>query len=212
MLQSKMFSHADRLHLRPNGWMALSQSILGSLHNFHPSVTPCVCKSDYEEVLHTPYTDQVICFFTFNSPLSNMYSCSFMLGNDTYNCAEQFITMQKALLFGNVTLASKLHTMTSPHAMKRLAKHVGDSLLWHEHAHDLIMPGIFAKFEQNDCLRKFLLWTGEREIVEASRDRFWGAGHDLESMDLWVPSLRTGRNVMGRILMEVRALLLSGTY
>ena len=202
-----LFAQSDGYHLRPAGWLALCQYISGALHNYHPTLPVPVRRSSYEYVLFTPYSQKVVAFFTFQSPLSNMFSCSFVLDGMTYCCSEQFITIQKALLFGDTGLASQLFGLSHPAAMKRLAKDVGNKTIWHSKARDLIIPGVFAKFSQNNWLKDFLLWTGRREIVEASPDRFWGVGHSLQSMDLWVPELRRGDNMMGRILMEVRSML-----
>ena len=54
-----------------------------------------------------------------------------------------------------------------------------------------------AKFETHVDLRVELLGTGDEELVEnAPRDYYWGCGRD-----------GSGRNMLGRILMEVREAL-----
>ena len=54
-----------------------------------------------------------------------------------------------------------------------------------------------AKAEQHEYVRRKLLATGDRELVEDSwRDDFWG----------WGPN-RDGQNMLGRLWMEVRAEL-----
>jgi N-glycosidase YbiA len=50
-----------------------------------------------------------------------------------------------------------------------------------------------AKFRQNADLRERLLATGEAELVEESRDGFWGEGQ-----------FGNGQNMLGSILREVR--------
>ncbi len=56
---------------------------------------------------------------------------------------------------------------------------------------------LLAKVEQHEYVRRKLLQTGEREIVEDSwRDDFWG----------WGPN-RDGRNMLGKLWMEIRAEL-----
>ena len=58
-----------------------------------------------------------------------------------------------------------------------------------------IMRGILrAKAKQHEYVRRKLLDTGDRELVEDSwRDDFWGWGPD-----------RNGQNMLGRLWMEVR--------
>lgn len=54
-----------------------------------------------------------------------------------------------------------------------------------------------AKVEQHEYVRRKLLATGERELVEDSwRDAFWG----------WGPN-QDGRNELGKLWMEIRAEL-----
>ncbi len=54
-----------------------------------------------------------------------------------------------------------------------------------------------AKFTQHDELRAMLLGTGEAKLVEhTADDAHWGDGGD-----------GTGKNMLGRILMEVREKL-----
>lgn len=56
---------------------------------------------------------------------------------------------------------------------------------------------LFAKVDQHEYVRRKLLATGNRELVEDSwRDDFWG----------WGPE-RTGQNQLGKLWMEVRSVL-----
>jgi N-glycosidase YbiA len=58
----------------------------------------------------------------------------------------------------------------------------------------IMRKGVLARFQQHDDLRDVLLSTGDAEIVEhTSNDGYWGDGGD-----------GSGRNTLGRILMEVR--------
>jgi len=56
--------------------------------------------------------------------------------------------------------------------------------------------GVLAKFKQNPHLKTQLIQTGECLLVEATPDEFWGIGRNGD-----------GRNKLGAILMEVRAIL-----
>jgi len=56
--------------------------------------------------------------------------------------------------------------------------------------------GVFQKFYQNPQLKQILLNTRNAELAEhTNRDTYWGDGGN-----------GTGRNMLGRILMETRAL------
>lgn len=60
---------------------------------------------------------------------------------------------------------------------------------------------LWAKVDQHEYVRRKLLETGDRELVENSwRDSFWG----------WGPN-RDGDNVLGKLWMEIRSRLREGT-
>lgn len=74
---------------------------------------------------------------------------------------------------------------------------------------EIVVQGNMHKFtvsgEAGD-LRKWLLGTGERELVEASpMDRIWGIG--FAEMDAGANRHRWGQNLLGKALMEVRRRL-----
>jgi hypothetical protein len=61
----------------------------------------------------------------------------------------------------------------------------------------VMRQAVEAKFRQHDDLRQLLLDTGDAKLVEnTDDDYFWGDGAD-----------GTGRNELGRILMQVRTVL-----
>jgi len=68
---------------------------------------------------------------------------------------------------------------------------------WESVKDDVMRRAVRAKFEQHESLLNLLLSTGERKIIEhTENDSYWGDGGD-----------GSGRNMLGRILMEVRASL-----
>jgi len=68
---------------------------------------------------------------------------------------------------------------------------------WLESRDNVMRSIVQAKFQQHPKLKAMLIETGSLPIEEDSpRDDYWGVGKD-----------RTGKNMLGIILMEVRALL-----
>ena len=49
-----------------------------------------------------------------------------------------------------------------------------------ESNNDEIKRYLHAKFSQNDNAREFLLATGNKAIVEATKDKYWGCGKSLQ--------------------------------
>ncbi len=68
---------------------------------------------------------------------------------------------------------------------------------WEQVKDNVMREAVLTKFQTHALIRDLLLSTGDEEIVEnAPGDYYWGCGAD-----------GTGRNRLGQILMEVRALL-----
>lgn len=68
---------------------------------------------------------------------------------------------------------------------------------WEQVKDDIMRKAVFEKFSQNEEIKKILLSTGKENIVEnTSNDYYWGCGKD-----------GSGKNVLGKILMEVREKL-----
>jgi ribA/ribD-fused uncharacterized protein len=68
---------------------------------------------------------------------------------------------------------------------------------WEEMKDEVMRRGVLRKFETHADLYAVLLGTGDEEIVEnAPGDYYWGCGAD-----------GSGKNRLGQILMEVRAIL-----
>ena len=68
---------------------------------------------------------------------------------------------------------------------------------WEKVKCDVMLKALLAKFTQHEDLKRLLLSTGNRHLVEhTSNDSFWGDGGN-----------GSGQNNLGRLLMEVRQAL-----
>jgi N-glycosidase YbiA len=68
---------------------------------------------------------------------------------------------------------------------------------WEQVKEDVMRRAVLRKFETHTQLRDLLLATGDEAIVEQNVcDEYWGCGKD-----------RNGKNMLGQILMETRAIL-----
>lgn len=76
----------------------------------------------------------------------------------------------KALSFKDVETAKKILETKEPRIPKELARKVNflDLSIWNEKAQKIVYQGNFAKFNQNEHLKKILLSTGNKILVEAS--------------------------------------------
>lgn len=124
-----------------------------------------------------------------------------------YNCCEQYMMHQKALLFGDKEIAAEVMLVTNPADHKALGRRVKgyDEAIWKRHCLAIVYKGNYAKFTQNKDLEQQLVNTGTRTLVEASPvDFIWGIERgesDPLSLD---PSAWRGTNLLGSALMLVR--------
>ena len=78
---------------------------------------------------------------------------------------------------------------------------------WVDSAKELCHDGICAKFKQNPILMRKLLSTGDKTLVESSRDDIWGTGVPLFRWGRWNKSQWKGNGILGILLMEIRDTL-----
>lgn len=72
---------------------------------------------------------------------------------------------------------------------------------WNEVKDDVMRAALRAKFTQHNDLRELLLATGDQEIIEhTENDSYWADGGD-----------GSGKNMLGKLLMELRADLAAAT-
>ncbi|KAI0691824.1 DUF1768-domain-containing protein, partial [Cytidiella melzeri] len=123
---------------------------------------------------------------------------------------EHWMMACKALVFGDAevfeeVVAAGVDDMRAVKNLGRMVRNFDDKV-WKRVREEVVFVGNLHKFRQNEELRKELLATGERIIVEASpRDRIWGIGFGeeraLKVKDRW------GLNLLGKALVKVREVL-----
>lgn len=79
---------------------------------------------------------------------------------------------------------------------------------WEACRYDIVVEGSIAKFSRYPELRRFLVGTGERVLVEASpRDSVWGIGLTQDDPRANDPEQWQGLNLLGFALAEARNAL-----
>ena len=150
--------------------------------------------------------NEVHAFFGELSLFSNFYPANFTVDGVSYNCSEQFIQNQKALLFNDLDTSDRIMISTTQLECKDLGKSVKGfkEEIWREQAESLCYPGLLAKFRSNNYLREMLLSTGRSKIVEATYDTMWGTGVPLQSRDCLEKKHWKSNGLLGKILMRIR--------
>lgn len=139
--------------------------------------------------------------------LQSMVSCAFYFEGTSYATAEHWMMAKKAQLFNDQQQLDIILATDSPASAKkagRAVKNFNDSV-WNAQCLQFVVEGNFHKFSQHEPMKKFLMETGEKVIVEASPfDAIWGIGMQQYEPD---PAKWKGTNFLGFALMEVRDLL-----
>jgi ribA/ribD-fused uncharacterized protein len=163
------------------------------------------------------------------SPFSNFYPAPFLLDGEKWPTTEHYFQAAK---FPGLAQAQKIQCAATPAVAKKLGGSRAAPLRadWETKRNDVMRAAVLAKFRQNPALAATLLATGNRDLVEVNslffllllllffpfffsflrliplflvcfgqhtgRDGYWGDGKN-----------GTGKNMLGKILMETRAIL-----
>lgn len=157
-------------------------------------------------------SDETLAFFSKHCELSNHYPSLFTLNGNTFHNVEQYLAFKRAEMSDDLSMVERaLHT-SDPVSAKSIL-----NLLHHDHEREwnmqregIAMEGLRAKFGQNKRLQSFLLGTGNLQLGEASQNKCWGVGLNLEDPNIldttkWLDS----GNLLGKLLMNVRRELSS---
>lgn len=145
--------------------------------------------------------------------LSQWYEAPFTEDGRTYPTAEHYMMVGKALLFGDERIAERVPAARTPGEAKALGRQVRDfdEGTWVANRVEIVVRGNLGKFGAHDDLRRYLLSTGDRVLVEASPvDRVWGIGLAADDERAADPVTWRGLNLLGEALMSVRERLRQG--
>lgn len=151
-------------------------------------------------------------FYKTRSPFSNWHPSIFEDENGIeYNCSEQYMMYQKALLFGDKDILAEILDTPDPREQKALGRKIKgfDSKIWEANAKRIVYEGCKLKFEQNPHLLNKLLDTEGTLLVEASPyDKIWGIGLGEDDPRIQDPKNWQGTNWLGEVLTDLRENLI----
>ncbi|MFT3682495.1 MAG: NADAR family protein [Ferruginibacter sp.] len=155
---------------------------------------------------HTQKQDTVV----DKSCFSQWFPAPFKVEGIVYPTAEHWMMAKKAALFNDREIMEEIIAATKPAVAKELGRKVKnfDSEIWAAESYRIVTEGNRQKFSQHESLKKFLLGTGSKVIVEASPvDPVWGIGLSQDDPFANDPFKWKGTNLLGFTLMEVRDFL-----
>jgi len=133
----------------------------------------------------------------------------------SFDTREEWMMLWKALIFAhdenreiNLQIADKIKGNKNPNTVRTLGRQIKgyDEEVWKKLRYGVVLEGNYLQFTQNEEMRKVLLSTNNREIVEAaSYDSIWGVGyaeHNAEAnRQTW------GLSLLGTAIMQVREMI-----
>ena len=165
-----------------------------------------------QKVATPDIADNMVAFFTGESPLSNHFISNQKVNGVLYHSNEQFYLASKAKFVDDMDSYDKIMAATTPGRCKVISHNIkGELTHWNDtESFKVMKQGLMAKFSQNPALRSFLLTTANKQLVEANpRDPIWGVGLSLKQRDL-IADIKNwkGANQLGKALQEVREHLI----
>jgi N-glycosidase YbiA len=127
---------------------------------------------------------------------SNFSAHGFELDGKYWKTSEHYF---QAMKFEGTEYVDKIREARSPKQAAELGRRRDFPLRkdWEKVKDDVMRKAVLKKFQTHEDIRELLLSTGDAELVEKTTgDYYWGCGTD-----------GTGKNMLGKILMEVREQL-----
>ena len=128
---------------------------------------------------------------------SNFAGYPIRIGKKTWPTSEHYF---QAMKFRDKSEQEKIRKANSPMLAARMGRDRKKRTLrkdWESAKCNVMGEAVLAKITQHEELRELLLATGDAKIIEhTANDDYWGDGGDGK-----------GKNMLGRILMDVRAKL-----
>ncbi|KAK8898315.1 hypothetical protein M9Y10_000599 [Tritrichomonas musculus] len=86
-----------------------------------------------------------------------------------YNCCEQYMMAQKAIVFGDDETLQKILSEKNHSKIKKLGRIVKNynQKIWNSKCQDIVFQGNLYKFTQNEKCRKFLLSVPQAHLIKS---------------------------------------------
>ena len=187
------FLLSDGLHLSRHG---LDSLMKGCQVNVKEGVSSVFTDSRYKRNKKEKKKEKLL-FRGHESPFSNFFPVEgLVVDNISFTTTEAAYVHHKALFHHDRWTAESVKSSRTGFHAKRLGDKIRTSSAWQQKKVDVMDNLIRAKLKTSAVVWKALQETGDRELVENTKDAFWGQGND-----------GNGENMLGKLWMLHRKKL-----
>ena len=162
-------------------------------------------------IIHERLTDTHL--FFLRGIFSNFQTCNIVYKGLSFKTTEHAFMWEKARHFGDVQSCIEVLNAATPADAKSIGRKVKgfNADVWTKVSEGYMFEVNLAKYTQNPNLKKHLLDTGTLTIVEANGkpDLIWSCGLYSNDPRIEDSSKWPGKNLLGKVLMEIREKLRS---
>ena len=126
--------------------------------------------------------------------------------NQEFTSSEQAYQWRFAKYVEQDDIAAEIMASRTPLEAKDIASRIPRHLHrdWHSFKHCVMREVLHAKADSCPRFKQELMQTGDRKLVEATRDLFWASGLSPKESVSTQPGYYPGLNQLGRVLERVR--------
>lgn len=148
-------------------------------------------------------TTRGIAFQSHHSFPSNFYSAPLKYNGVNFATAEHAYQYTRSIFLGSNSSAADIQKDKRPQVAKNIGINLPSSPDWDACKQKIMKEIVFCKFAQNPQLQPKILETGDKPLLEATYDSYWGCGLPLSARKLKQGDWH-GKNYLGLILVDCR--------
>ena len=154
--------------------------------------------------------ENIIAFKHPRNALTNYYVCDLTFQGQVFNSAEQAYQWAKCTDLVEPELAERIFNSASPSQAKKISEEIlpgKDFSEWNKKKYAVMRAILESKAKSSQRYCDVLLKSGNKLLVEATRDEWWGANTSPHLAKTTNPIFYRGQNRLGLLHMEIREML-----
>ena len=135
---------------------------------------------------------------------SNFFKCPIIVGDMKFPSSEHYYQWRACTEALRDDLAEQVYKAETPRLAKIIAGQVKQDPKWHQSKYDVMKDVLRAKLRCSQLFRDELIKSGDKLLVEARLDDYWGSGLTMSITATTNPKNYPGSNKLGQLLGELR--------